>query len=50
MFPINELTSELIQKIIIEEEIPLRCRIFTLDAVNAVMRYGAVVGHSHRVS
>ena len=46
MSEINELTSELIQKIIIEEEIPLRCRIFTLDAVNAVMRYGAVVGHS----
>lgn len=46
MSEINDLTSERIQKIIIEEEIPLRCRIFTLDAVNAVMRYGAVVGHS----
>jgi BirA family biotin operon repressor/biotin-[acetyl-CoA-carboxylase] ligase len=46
MSKINELPSGLIQQIINDEEIPLRSRKFTLDTVNTVLQYGAIVGHT----
>ena len=41
----KESISGLIRQIIHEEEIPLRSRKFTLDTVNTVLRYGAIVGN-----
>ena len=38
------LTSDNIQQIITDEEIPLRSRTFAPDTVKGVLRYGAVVG------
>jgi BirA family biotin operon repressor/biotin-[acetyl-CoA-carboxylase] ligase len=38
------LTTQYIQQIITEEEIPLRLRTFSPGTVKAVLRYGAVVG------
>jgi BirA family biotin operon repressor/biotin-[acetyl-CoA-carboxylase] ligase len=40
----KEITPDLIQYIIDQEEIPLRSRIFDPDTVQAVFRYGALVG------
>jgi len=38
------LTPDHIRQIILEEEIPLRCRTYPHDTVNEVLRYGAFVG------
>ena len=40
----NKLTPDLIQHIIDQEEIPLRRRTFDSETVQAVLRYGAIVG------
>jgi len=40
----KELTPDLVQHIIDQEEIPLRCRTFDSETVQAVLRYGAIVG------
>jgi BirA family biotin operon repressor/biotin-[acetyl-CoA-carboxylase] ligase len=40
----KQLTPELIQQLITEDEIPLRRKAFTHDTVNEVFRYGGVVG------
>jgi BirA family biotin operon repressor/biotin-[acetyl-CoA-carboxylase] ligase len=44
MSEIKDRISGLIQKITDEEEIPLRRREFSLDTVNSVLRYGAIIG------
>ena len=40
----KELTQDLVQHIIDQEEIPLRRRTFDSETVQAVLRYGAIVG------
>jgi BirA family biotin operon repressor/biotin-[acetyl-CoA-carboxylase] ligase len=40
----KELTPDLVQHIIDQEEIPLRLRTFDSETVQAVLRYGAIVG------
>jgi BirA family biotin operon repressor/biotin-[acetyl-CoA-carboxylase] ligase len=44
MSEIKDRISGLIQKITEEEEIPIRRREFSLDTVNTVLRYGAIIG------
>jgi len=38
------LTPELVRRIILEEEIPLRCRSLPADIVDTVFRYGSIIG------
>jgi len=40
----RHLTPELVRRIIVEEEIPLRCRSLPADMVEAVFRYGSIIG------
>ena len=40
----SPLTPELVRRIIVEEEIPLRCKTLPQDMVETIFRYGAIIG------
>ena len=40
----SPLTPELVRRIIVEEEIPLRCKTLPPDMVETIFRYGAIIG------